>query len=864
MDNSTSSSSTLPNYKEIELQLEKNHDEACHQLELAKNILALQKDVHKMLSLFLSKHPSLRTNITKQFGIFENYLRPSNVIDTALRGKYLFLERKLYELDSSAANSDDYFNSIKIEITDWLTALENIHIKTRNQIRENLSSDLYEEDLECSCNICSAEYKSKLREIVWKEMLLLIDNAISRLRPEIAAENIDRISAIFYDLKKNLEKHIYKNQSRLKKSSIGKLEAQIRGQLDNFFKYPAELALAQTANLKKLFISYLRDNNLRSDLIDQEEYERFYIQLATNIWRDVRYLEREFKKFLNSLLLIKRTDISSNIIKEYLGEFWIHTNARRINRKIIYHMGPTNSGKTYHAIEALCKAKNGSYLAPLRLLAAELYDTMNGKGVPTTLLTGEEIIETPQATHYSSTIEMAKLHEDFDCCVIDEVQMLSDPQRGWAWTRALIGLCTPELHICGDHSVQDLVEQIVKLCGDTLEIKKYERMTEIKVESQPVVLNQLIRSDALIVFSRKKALAFKMDLEKRNFKISIVYGMLSPEVRKEQARKFDAGETDIIVSTDAIAMGMNLPIRRIVFSAFSKYIENQEFPLTNSEIKQIAGRCGRYQRFPIGYVSCLTKDEDGLNKIREALKTELPQKTQCMVGPDLDIFSKVNSVLKSNSLPQLRLSEFLRLFNTMKFKNPFYCVDLKEMIELAEMIEDANAKNTLSDAEIFGFACAPVNLGLLEHVQFYSTILNRYANGLVIKSIVIDASSSDIEYLESNIKCVELYQWLARHFNGKNFDFNQQELQENKRLAIHKLNHVLSEKLVIKCTNCGQTLPEGFEFAICEDCFRGKANQHRRPGFKRPGPSRKNNSKHQLPADKRHPAGGKSKLGFKK
>jgi hypothetical protein len=124
-------------------------------------------------------------------------------------------------------------------------------------------------------------------------------------------------------------------------------------------------------------------------------------------------------------------------------------------------MGPTNSGKTYHAIESLCQAKKGSYLAPLRLLASELYDTMNNKGVKTTLLTGEEVVEVPEATHISSTIEMARLNEKFECCVIDEIQMLADSQRGWAWTRALIGLLSPEIHLCGDHTVLELVKKII-------------------------------------------------------------------------------------------------------------------------------------------------------------------------------------------------------------------------------------------------------------------------------------------------------------------------------------------------------------------------------------------------------------------
>ena len=307
---------------------------------------------------------------------------------------------------------------------------------------------------------------------------------------------------------------------------------------------------------------------------------------------------------------------------------------------------------------------------------------------------------------------MARFQEIFDCVVIDEIQMITDPQRGWAWTRALVNIFSPEVHVCGDPSVLELVKNIVELCGDELEIKNYDRMTELQVMKNPVRLGDLEKSDALIVFSRKNALKYKSELERLGFKVSIVYGRLSPEVRREQARKFDSGETDIIVATDAIAMGMNLPIKRIIFSTVTKHINGKSFDISKSEIKQIAGRAGRYQKFPLGETGCLSKVEEGLDKIRSALDGKLPQKKQCMVGPDLDIFAQVNTALTENSLPLLGLSEFLRLFNTMTFKKPFYCVELKEMIELTELVEEANRDFTLSDAEIFGFSCAPVNLGI--------------------------------------------------------------------------------------------------------------------------------------------------------
>ena len=430
---------------------------------------------------------------------------------------------------------------------------------------------------------------------------------------------------------------------------------------------------------------------------------------------------------------------------------------------------------------------------------------------------------------------MAKLTEEFECVVIDEIQMITDSQRGWAWTRALINVNADEVHLCGDHSVLDLIKQILKLTGDELVIHEYKRKTSLTVMKNNIRLVDLEKNDALIVFSRRNALKFKRDLENLNFKVSIVYGRLSPEVRREQARKFDEGETDIIVATDAIAMGMNLPIKRIVFSATSKFWDGQEFPLTDSELKQIAGRAGRFGRFPEGFVTTLQKVEDGNNIVKTALNQDLDQKELAMVGPDLEIFRSVNLALEESNLKTLSLSEFLRLFNTMTFEKPFYCVDLKEMIELAETVEDADKLEILSDAEIFGFACAPVNQGLMEHVQYYVWILTHYVGKNMITNEEIDVDNEDIDYLETAIKCVELYQWLARHFDNNYFSFDIENLNHNKSLAIEKLNQMLSEKITQKCSSCGCKLPDDHRFNICEDCFSERRGRRPSGGRKHRG-----------------------------
>lgn len=772
---------------------------------------------------FFKNYPSLMNLFTNDYGSFFQFLEKDTILDLCFIDDCLFPEKEIFFFGHEGELNPKFLEIHEREIFRWCEDKKTKHEDTQTLIQENFSLELKSNEFSCQCVTCIADYRNRLREYIYQDCIDRVEQGKTELAELLDSnETLEKVGDAFKRMQKDIDKKFYRVRFRLRRSNLNRLENQVRSIIKEDFHYPSAMTKQLVRLISPVLKGYLYEAGFNDDLITDEEYDKFYRQLSSNIWRNENYLLTEFKKQVKSLLVLKKKDLSSKILTDYLGAFWTHSNARQIKRKIVYHMGPTNSGKTYHAIEALCKAEKGCYLAPLRLLAAELYDTMNQKGVVTTLLTGEEVIEVKGATHYSSTIEMARFQEVFDCAVIDEVQMMSDPQRGWAWTRALVNLFAQEVHICGDSSVLDLVKTIVELCGDELEIREYERMTKLEVEETPVKLMDLERSDALIVFSRRNALRHKRDLERLGFKVSIVYGMLSPEVRREQARKFDSQETDIIVSTDAIAMGMNLPIKRIVFSTLTKYINNQEHPISESEIKQIAGRAGRYLKFPTGYVSCLPTVEDGLYQILEAINTVLDQKEKCMVGPDLDIYTRVNKALGDNGLPGLKLSEFLRLFNTMTFQKPFYCVELNEMIELAEMVEDADVNNYLTIAEVFGFACAPVNLGLIDHVQYYVWILNNFVNQSPIKFSKIDARSGDIDYLEASIKCMELYQWLSRHFNNKHFEYEEQELLENKVTATERLNELLSDKIVPMCTSCGVKLPENSKFAICEPCFKSR------------------------------------------
>lgn len=793
------------------------------------------KSFESLDSLFFKNYIDSKQNFFSK-GELLKIISQKNKIFDAREDSYFLIDEKV---------NDDSLDAIYDNWLLWVKEVKTQHEECQTFIREKMVLESNVKSLSCLCTACFSVYRAKVRDLAFDDVKNYIDHQLKDLEDRILNQSIDKNASLYLDIKKYIDKSVYNLRKRLKPSSLRRLEKQLKDYVTSQMGIESPLGKLYQEKICIKINTMLLEKDMKPDLANEDEIKRFFSQLGLGIWKFEKALEKEISKFITAVMSLKRKDISSKILTEYLGEFWLHSQARKMKRKIIYHMGPTNSGKTYHAIQALSKAKSGCYLAPLRLLAGELYDTLNEKGVPTSLLTGEEVIETPESTHYSSTIEMAKLSSEFECCVIDEIQMITDPQRGWAWTRALVGMCAPEIHVCGDPSVLNLIKEILKLTGDELEVVEYQRMTKLLVEPRPIRLTDLKRNDALIVFSRKNALKYKADLESLGFNVSIVYGRLSPEVRREQARKFDAGETDIIVSTDAIAMGMNLPVERIVFSTLSKYFNAQEYFLTHSEIKQIAGRAGRFNRFPTGYVNCLMKVEEGTQRLREALDSHLEQAKLAMVGPDLDIFHQVNAALSGNNLPTLSLTEFLMLFNTMTFRKPFYCVELKEMIEVAEMVEAANeGLMSMSDAEIFGFACAPVNLGQSEHVQYFNWIVNNYAHQVAIKNELIDFESQSIDYLEMGIKSVELYQWLARHFGGQFFQFDEDHLLDNKSKAIDKLNDLLSEKIMRSCSSCGVNLPDKFEYNICEECFSSRRfRAPRRENKKTPSYGKTNGSK---------------------
>lgn len=242
-----------------------------------------------------------------------------------------------------------------------------------------------------------------------------------------------------------------------------------------------------------------------------------------------------------------------------------YPSARKLQRVIHLHVGPTNSGKTYHALKRLEEAGNGLYAGPLRLLAHEVYTRFKNKGTPCNLVTGDDvrIEEGDEAQLSSHTVEMVDCKRTVEVAVIDEIQMIAQEDRGWAWTRALLGTRAKELHLCGETRVVPLIRELAASMGDTLHIHHYDRLNPLKAMSKSLTgqLTSLHRGDCIVSFSVLGIHAMKKQIElDTGRRVAIVYGGLPPEIRAQQAGLFNDPDNDydFLVASDAIGMGLNL------------------------------------------------------------------------------------------------------------------------------------------------------------------------------------------------------------------------------------------------------------------------------------------------------------------
>ena len=216
----------------------------------------------------------------------------------------------------------------------------------------------------------------------------------------------------------------------------------------------------------------------------------------------------------------------------------------------------------------------------------------------------------------------------FDVAVIDECQMIADSERGYAWTRAILGVQAPEVHLCSAPEAKNLLLRLLKSCGDSVEVVEHQRKTPLICMNRVVDYLDIQPGDALITFSKVGVLSVAEDLRQHGKEPAIIYGALPYATRRKQVEGFLNHEREYVVSTDAIGMGLNLPIRRIIFMDTEKFDGKERRELKPEEVQQIAGRAGRYGIYDKGYVGAT----QNLGLIRTAMETVVPPLTYAVAG----------------------------------------------------------------------------------------------------------------------------------------------------------------------------------------------------------------------------------------
>ena len=263
-----------------------------------------------------------------------------------------------------------------------------------------------------------------------------------------------------------------------------------------------------------------------------------------------------------------------------------------MKNKITAVLGPTNTGKTFLAIETMLSFESGMIGFPLRLLAREVYDKIIKKvsSDKVALITGEEKIIPANARYYLCTVESMPVDKILDFVGIDEIQMCSDHERGHIFTDRLLNLRGEKLTMfMGSNTIKNIFSKL----KEDVEFINKERLSKLSFSGYKKI-SRIERKSAIIAFSAEEVYAIAELLRRQKGGAAIVMGSLSPKTRNSQVSLYQSGDVDYLVATDAIGMGINMDLDHVYFSNLKKFDGKKLRRLNLAELGQISGRAGRH------------------------------------------------------------------------------------------------------------------------------------------------------------------------------------------------------------------------------------------------------------------------------
>ena len=485
-----------------------------------------------------------------------------------------------------------------------------------------------------------------------------------------------------------------------------------------------------------------------------------------------------------------------------------YPEARALHRHFILHLGGTNTGKTYAGFQRLKTAPTGVYLAPLRLLALEAQETLLDAGVDCSLTTGEEEDVREDDTHVAATAEKLDLKARYDVAVIDECQMIADRERGYAWTRAILGVLAPEVHLCAAPQAKQLLIRLIESCADSYEVEVHQRQTPLICMSHTVDFDHVRPGDALISFSKVGVLSAAEDLRQSGKEPAIIYGALPYATRRRQMDGFLDGHTEYVVATDAIGMGLNLPIRRVLFMETEKFDGIERRELKPEEIQQIAGRAGRFGMYDKGFVGAM----ENLSAIRAGLETVVPPLQYAVQG-----FSDL--VLQVD----FDLLEVLTEWSKMPAVEPYRKLDITRYISLISKMREKGFQ--LTREQELRSANIPFDETEEALEELFFSFLRRWTQGEPIEQPGLgEGGGETLPELEQFYRKLDLYFSFAKAFDcpvdaARLYDTRERVAEEINEILVYRLQNNIRF-----CERCGKPLLLHHRGRLCDACYHRERN----------------------------------------
>ena len=453
-------------------------------------------------------------------------------------------------------------------------------------------------------------------------------------------------------------------------------------------------------------------------------------------------------------------------------------------------LGPTNTGKTFQAIETMLSFDTGMIGFPLRLLAREVYDKVIQKVDPkkVALITGEEKIISSNAKYFLCTVESMPIDKNLDFVGIDEVQMCFDHERGHIFTDRLLNLRGEKLTMfMGANTIKNIIS---KLEGDIEFISK-ERLSKL-IYTGHKKISRIERKSAIIAFSTEEVYAIAELIRRQKGGAAIVMGSLSPKTRNAQVDLYQSGDVDYLVATDAIGMGINMDLDNVYFSNLKKFDGKKLRRLNLSEIGQIAGRAGRYLNdgsFGItGDAGDISSEEIELIECHkfEEIRTLYWRNSKLNFSSSLNLLKSLEEKPKQDWLRRIHecedekvLKYFLKENNTQIDKNNEN--QLKLLWECCQ-IPDFVKKN-------YGHHLEVVNkvFGFLNEKQ--GKVTNQYMKKQLLQ---LDKLEGNVDSISNRIANVRTWSYVS---NKVNWVENQDYWVERTKNLEDKLSDRLHEEL---------------------------------------------------------------------